>query len=136
MLPRLWRPQLVGRWAVSDWYARLKAPCSPHRRQQPNQGAATERDDITLPPATKEKRVPPRDPDKSRRQALAGAIVAVTKAARDGGVMFVDRHAQRLLSEYPDCGMSFAELREELARLAVQQGVNVEFGVSSATVSE
>ena len=77
-----------------------------------------------------------KNPDYSRRQALAGAIVAVAKAARNGGMISIDLRAQRLLNEYPDCGLSLAELREELARLAIEQGVGVRFGESSPTVRE
>ena len=66
--------------------------------------------------------------DDSRQKLLALAHMAVEKAARDGGMIAAHALATQFLADHPNSEMSHEELREEIARLAIQHGVGVEFG--------
>jgi len=63
-----------------------------------------------------------------RQEILARALVAVARAAHDGGLIAADEVAASLLGKNPDCSMSFDEVRDEIARLAVASRLCVEFG--------
>ena len=64
-----------------------------------------------------------------RTQVLDLAALSVEAAAQDGGLIAADMEARRLLDANPDCQISFDELRAAIARLAVNRGVIVEFGL-------
>jgi hypothetical protein len=59
------------------------------------------------------------------------ASLSVEGAAQDGGMIAADMEARRLLDAHPECQISFDELRACIARLAIDRGVSVEFGVRS-----
>ncbi len=54
---------------------------------------------------------------------LGYATVAVEKAARRGEILAVDAAAMRLLERFPNCDMSFAEIRERIIMFAAKRGV-------------
>ena len=70
-----------------------------------------------------------------RQELLARALVAVARAAHDGGLIATDEVAAALLEKNPDCSMSLDEVRDEIARLAVANCVCVEFGTRPKYVS-
>jgi hypothetical protein len=55
------------------------------------------------------------------------ANFSVQAAAQDGGMISVDVRARRLLDAYIDCPIPFEELRDAIARLALERGVGVKF---------
>ena len=63
-----------------------------------------------------------------RKEILDLAMLSIESAARDGGLLVAHTEARRLLAVYPDCRMSFEELREAIARLAISRGAGVELG--------
>jgi hypothetical protein len=63
-----------------------------------------------------------------RQEVLDLASLAVENAAKDGGMIAADTEAQRLLDDSPDCQIPLSELRDAIARLAIERGVAVEFG--------
>ena len=63
-----------------------------------------------------------------RKEMLDLASLSIESAARDGEMLVAHTEARRLLTVYPECRMSFEELREAIARLAVTRGVGVELG--------
>lgn len=67
----------------------------------------------------------------ARQKVLSLAHLAVQKAARDGGMIPAHTLAVQLLADHPDCPMSFEELRDGIARVAIEHGVGVEFGERS-----
>jgi hypothetical protein len=64
---------------------------------------------------------------ETRLHVLGHAAVAIEKAARHGATIVADAEAKRLLGDYPNCSMSFGELRERIVNLAARRGVTVEF---------
>lgn len=54
-----------------------------------------------------------------RQEILDLAKLSIESADRDGVVFVAHTEARRLLALYPDCRMSFEELREAIARLAI-----------------
>ena len=66
-----------------------------------------------------------------RQEVLDLASLSVEGAAQDGGMIPADMEARRLLDAHPNCQISFDELREAIARLAIDRGVGVEFGIQS-----
>jgi len=61
----------------------------------------------------------------TRLHVLGHATVAIERAARRGATMMVDIEARRLLADYPNCSMSFPELRDRIVILAARRGVTV-----------
>jgi hypothetical protein len=55
------------------------------------------------------------------------ANLSVETAAQHGGMILADVRARRLLDAYIDCPIPFEELRDAIARLAMERGVSVEF---------
>ena len=66
-----------------------------------------------------------------RQEVLDLAGLSVEGAAQDGGMIPADMEARRLLDAHPNCQISFDELREAIARVAIDRGVGVEFGIQS-----
>jgi len=67
--------------------------------------------------------------DASDREALmATAAETVTRAAGAGRTLSVHAEAERLLAAYPRCQLTFDDVQDEIARIAVRNGVAVEFG--------
>jgi hypothetical protein len=66
-----------------------------------------------------------------RQEVLDLASLSVEGAAQDGGLIPADMEARRLLDAHPDCQIPFDELRACIARLAIDRGVSVEFGIRS-----
>lgn len=64
-----------------------------------------------------------------RQEVLDLASLSIEGAAQDGGMIPADMEARRLLDAHPDCQISFEELRDAIARLALARGVGVEFGL-------
>jgi hypothetical protein len=64
-----------------------------------------------------------------RQEVLDLAALSVEGAAQDGGMIPADMEARRLLGAYPECQIPFEELRDTIARLAIEHGVGVEFGL-------
>jgi hypothetical protein len=64
----------------------------------------------------------------ARQEVLDLATLSVEGAAQDGGMIPADMEARRLLDAHPDCQIPFEELRDAIARLAIDHGVGVEFG--------
>ena len=64
----------------------------------------------------------------SRRQVLSRAIVAVEKAARNGGVINATVEARRIMDESNAGDMSLDHVAVEIGRLASERGLGVEFG--------
>jgi len=71
-----------------------------------------------------------------RYEVLDLAALSVEAAAQDGGMIATDVEARRLLDTHPDCQMSFEELRQAIAKLAVKRGVGVEFGLRPNETSD
>jgi hypothetical protein len=63
------------------------------------------------------------------QELLDLASLVIDGAAKDGGMIAADMEARRLLDAHPDCHISFEQLRESIAQLAVIRGVGVEFGL-------
>jgi len=70
-----------------------------------------------------------RDP---RHHILNRATVAVEKAARNGGLIKATVEARRILSEYELGCMTVDQVADEIARLASERGLIVEFGDAPA----
>lgn len=64
----------------------------------------------------------------TRQDLLDLALVAVEKAARDGGMIAPYGLAVRILKEHPTKGVSVAELQQAIVNLAIERRVGVEFG--------
>ena len=64
----------------------------------------------------------------TRRSDFAEAMLAVVAVEREHSILNIDREAERLLVDHPDCGISFDELRNYLLRFAVRQRVVIQFG--------
>ena len=64
----------------------------------------------------------------TRRSVFAEAMLTVVAAERVHSILNIDREAERLLVDHPDCGISFDELRNYLMRFAVRQRVAIEIG--------
>ena len=62
-----------------------------------------------------------------RVEMLALALAEVNRAAKAGSTININAAARRLLPQFPDSQMSIDELQAEIARLAVAEGVPVEF---------
>jgi hypothetical protein len=54
-----------------------------------------------------------------RREMLDLASLSIESADREGRPFVVRTEARRLLAAYPDCRMSFEELRKAIAGLAI-----------------
>ncbi len=65
---------------------------------------------------------------RDRKSMLDRAILLVEKARRSGAMLEIDAEAENLLNAYPKCGMSFAELRADLATV-VSRGRSGDSGV-------
>ena len=63
-----------------------------------------------------------------RRHILNRTTVAVAKAARDGDVIRATVEARRILNECVSGGMTVDQVASEIARLAAERGLAVEFG--------
>lgn len=70
-----------------------------------------------------------------RAEVMDLAVLSVEKAANDGGVVAADTEARRLLDAHPDCQISFDELRDTIARIAIKRGLGVKFGDRTAKIS-
>lgn len=70
------------------------------------------------------------------REVLDLVALLVAGAAKDGGVLAAGVEAQRLLDTHPDCQIPFEELRDTIARLAVERSVGVEFGGRSGETGD
>ena len=68
-----------------------------------------------------------------RQEVLDLASLSVVGAAQDGGMIQADMEARRLLDANPDCQMSFEDLRDAIARMAIKRDVSVEFGLRRLT---
>jgi hypothetical protein len=88
----------------------------------------TERDHITLPLQSKGDAMSLKVKSVDRQEVLDLAALSVEGAAKDGGMIQADMEAHRLLDAHPDCQISFEELRDTIARLAIEHNVGVEFG--------
>ena len=64
----------------------------------------------------------------SRRRVLRLAILAVEKASRDGVVVNATVEARRIRSEIDAGNLSVDEIADDIARLAAEKGLAVEFG--------
>ena len=63
-----------------------------------------------------------------RVEMLTLAMVDVNEAAKHGSAISAWRTARRVLRRFPNSPMPIEELQTEIARLAVENGVPVEFG--------
>jgi hypothetical protein len=63
-----------------------------------------------------------------RQEMVDRTLIAIQKAARNGGVFSATKLARLLLDEHPDVGISLATLQDGIARLAVEYGIGVELG--------
>lgn len=63
-----------------------------------------------------------------RKHMIDRAIVLVEGATLRGDLFMIDAATEDLLDQYPACGMTFAELRSEVAIFAVRGGGAVQFG--------
>jgi hypothetical protein len=68
----------------------------------------------------------PRRGNSDRWQQLVDRVaVSVEKARRKGSGISTGAEAERPMSEYPNCPMSYGERRDTIARLAKARGVTV-----------
>jgi hypothetical protein len=93
------------------------------------QESVTERDHITLPLQSKGTLMSLKAESVDRQEVLDLAALSVEGAANDGGMIPADMEARRLLEAHPDCQISFEELRDVIAQLAIDRGVGVEYGL-------
>lgn len=63
-----------------------------------------------------------------RRSMIDRAILLVEKAASRGNVFQIDAETENLLQAYPGCGMTFSELRADVAVVAMRGLGPVQFG--------
>ena len=70
----------------------------------------------------------PKTASGERQEILDLANLFVKGAARDGGMIAVDPETRHLLDSHPDSEMSFSELHDAIARIAISRGVGIEFG--------
>jgi hypothetical protein len=69
------------------------------------------------------------------REVLDLVILSIEGAMEDGGMVPADMEARSLLEAHPDCQIPFEELRDAIARMAVEKGVGVEFGFRPDEIS-
>jgi hypothetical protein len=60
-----------------------------------------------------------------RRKALSAVLTAVARAARRGNGVALHVEAQRILQEHPDCELTFAEIKVQIARQAKDYRVGI-----------
>lgn len=53
---------------------------------------------------------------------------AIRRSEAEGGMISAEDEAWKLLREHPDCGWTFQELQDAIARSAAEQGLVVAFG--------
>jgi hypothetical protein len=63
-----------------------------------------------------------------RQQIIDEALIAILRAAKDRSVLSLTHECQRLAANHPNSGMTTQEMRDLIARLAVDRGVSVGFG--------
>ena len=69
------------------------------------------------------------------REVLDLVTLSIEGAMQDGGMVPADMEARRLLEAHPDCQIPFKELRDAIARMAVEKGAGVEFGFRPDEIS-
>lgn len=62
-----------------------------------------------------------------RRSMIDRAILLVERAASAGKIFQLDDQTENLLQQHPLCCMTFAELRADIATVAVRRGGAIQF---------
>jgi hypothetical protein len=63
-----------------------------------------------------------------RQQIIDAALVSIERAKRDRSILSLSDECARLAVKYPNSGLTNKGLRELVATLAVDRGVNIAFG--------